>query len=76
MWGVTLHLTYVKVAKERVIKMNKKFDKEYSTQYLPEMDFLKEQGIKPVFVKTINNVETYKYTKTKELFLALVEFYD
>ncbi|ELC8441036.1 hypothetical protein ACSXCW_02750 [Clostridium perfringens] len=54
----------------------KKFDKEYSTQYLPEVDFLKDKGIKHTFIKTINNVETYKYTKTKKLFLALVEFYE
>lgn len=54
----------------------RKFDKEYSTQYLPEVDFLKEQGIKPVFIKTIQQVETYKYTKTKDLFSALVKFYN
>lgn len=57
------------------MKDNKKFDKEYSTQYTPEMIFLKEKGIKYSFVKEINGVTTYKYTKTPELFLALVSFY-
>ena len=42
----------------------KKFDKEYSTQYTPEMKFLLEQGIKYTFVKEINGVTTYKYEKT------------
>ena len=53
----------------------KKFDKEYSTQYTPEMKFLLEQGIKYTFVKEINGVTTYKYEKTTELFNALEIFY-
>ena len=53
----------------------KKFDKEYSTQYTPEMKFLLEQGIKYTFVKEINGVTTYKYKKTPELFKALEFFY-
>lgn len=53
----------------------KKFDKEYSTQYTPEMKYLLEQGIKYTFVKDINGVTTYKYTKTPELFRALEFFY-
>lgn len=53
----------------------KKFDKEYSTQYTPEKEYLLSQGIKPSFIKEINEVTTYKYTKTPELFLALVSFY-
>ncbi|MGV1038674.1 hypothetical protein [Clostridium perfringens] len=56
--------------------MDKKYDKEYSTQYLPEVDFLKAKGIETTFIKTIQGVETYKYTKNKKLFLALVEFYN
>ena len=40
------------------------------------MKFLKNKGIKYEFVKNINGVDTYKYTKTKQLFLALYEFYD
>lgn len=53
----------------------KKFDKEYSTQYSPEKEYLMSKGIKPSFVKVIDGVTTYKYTKTSELFLALVSFY-
>ena len=53
----------------------RKFDKEYSTQYTPEMKFLLEQGIKYTFVKEINGVTTYKYEKTPELFMALEIFY-
>ena len=54
----------------------KKFDKEYSTQYTPEMEYLKKMGILPSFVKVIDNVTTYKYTKTSMLFKALSIFYD
>lgn len=55
--------------------MIKKWDKEYSTQYTPEMKYLQSVGINYSFVKEINGVNTYKYTKTPELFLALVYFY-
>lgn len=54
----------------------KKFDKEYSTQYTPEKDYLLSLGIKPSFVKVINDVTTYKYKKTYELFKALSVFYN
>lgn len=54
----------------------KKFDKEYSTQYTPEKEFLKEKNIHPTFIKVIDGVTTYKYKKTKELFIALKEFYN
>lgn len=53
----------------------KKFDKEYSTQYTPEKDYLLSKGIKPSFVKVINGTTTYKYTKTSNLFQELVFFY-
>lgn len=53
----------------------KKFDKEYSTQFVPEMKYLQLQGINYSFVKKINGVTTYKYTKTPELFSALMFFY-
>ena len=53
----------------------KKFDKEYSTQYTPEMKFLLERGIKYTFVKEIDGVTTYKYEKTPELFKTLEIFY-
>lgn len=54
----------------------KKYDKEYSTQYTPEKEYLLQHGIYPSFVKVINNVTTYKYTKTAELFKLLSYFYD
>lgn len=53
----------------------KKFDKEYSTQYCPEMKYLQSKGIRYVFVKSVCGVTTYKYTKTSELFKALASFY-
>lgn len=53
----------------------KKFDKEYSTQYTPEKEYLLKYGIKPSFVKEINEVTTYKYTKTSKLFKLLAIFY-
>lgn len=56
--------------------MDKKiWDKEYSTQYTPEMKYLQSKGINYSFVKEVNGVTTYKYTKTSELFEALVDFY-
>ena len=53
----------------------KKYDKEYSTQYTPEKEYLLSKNIKPSFVKVLDGVTTYKYTKTPELFSALVSFY-
>lgn len=57
--------------------MNKfRFDKEYSTQWLKEVEFLKSKGIRYVFQKVDNNnLSIYKYTKSYELFSALSEFY-
>jgi hypothetical protein len=56
--------------------MEKKFDKEYATQWDKEVAFLKSKSINPVFVKTgITNIRTYKYTKNEQLFSALKEFY-
>lgn len=53
-----------------------KLDKEYGTCYLREVNYLKSKGIKWSFVKTEDNTRIYKFTKTKELFLALAEYYD
>ena len=53
----------------------KKWDKEYSTQFLEEIIFLLKYNIKYNFVKTINEVTTYKYSKTSELFKVLAIFY-
>lgn len=56
--------------------MDKKiWDKEYATQYTPEMKYLQSKGINYSFVKEINGVITYKYTKSSELFKALMDFY-
>ncbi len=52
-----------------------KFDKEYSTQYKKEVEYLDSLGIRYTFVKNISNISTYKYTKTPELFKALESFY-
>lgn len=53
----------------------KLFDSEYSTQWRDEVDFLKDKGINYTFVKRNNNISTYKYEKTSELFLRLAYFY-
>lgn len=53
----------------------KKWDKEYSTQYLPEVIYLNSVGIKYTFVKVIDGVDTYKYNKNSELFHYLEKFY-
>ena len=55
--------------------MRYKFDKEYSTQFKQEVEYLEKLGIRYTFVKNINNISTYKYTKTSELFNALGIFY-
>lgn len=55
--------------------MRIKFDKEYSTQWNEERDYLKKLGIMYVFVKEVNGISTYKYTKTSELFNTLGIFY-
>jgi hypothetical protein len=53
----------------------KKFDKEYKTQWNDERDYLESVGIMYSFVKEIDEISTYKYTKSVELFKALMEFY-
>ena len=52
-----------------------KFDKEYSTQYRKEVEWLQQCGIQYNFVKEINGVSTYKYTKSSMLFHALEILY-
>lgn len=51
------------------------FDIEYQTQWRDEVDFLRSVGIRYVFVKRVNNIPTYKYTKNSELFKQLAIFY-
>ena len=53
------------------------FDSEYMTEFLREVRFLTEKGIKYTFVKKTKDygISQYKYRKTPSLFAALVEFY-
>lgn len=53
----------------------KKFDKEYSTQYLKEVEYLKSKGIKYSFVKKVDEINVYKYKKSYYLFETLKDFY-
>ena len=53
----------------------KKFDPEYSTQYVEEMKYLQRNGINYTFVKDVKGVTTYKYKKTPKLFHVLEEYY-
>lgn len=53
----------------------KKFDKEYSTQYKKEVEYLSNIGIKYTFVKNINGISIYKYKKSAKLFESLQIFY-
>ena len=54
------------------------FDKEYSTQWRKEVQFLEEKGINYTYAKKHYKypIIKYKYAKTPELFLALAEFYN
>jgi|GEM_PF-2727494 len=52
-----------------------KFDKEYSTQWNKEKEYLEQKGVKYTFVKEINKISTYKYKKNSKLFKALGSFY-
>ena len=53
------------------------FDSEYMTEFLREVKFLSEKGIKYSFVKKTRDygISQYKYKKSPTLFAALVEFY-
>ena len=56
-----------------------KFDKEFSTQWVVEYEYLKEHGVLPTFVKDANDdskITTYKYKKTVELFKNLYDLYN
>ena len=56
--------------------MKKKFDKEYSTSFIKEKQFLDSQGIRYEFVKRVNGITIYKYKKTSTLFKALSNFFE
>lgn len=53
-----------------------KFDKEYSTQWLEEKNWLSKHGIRYTFAKKIDGIDTYKYTKNLKLFKTLCSFYE
>ena len=53
----------------------KKFDKEYSTSYIKEKQYLDNCGVKYTFVKKVNGITIYKYKKTSELYKCLSDFY-
>ena len=57
------------------IDFKTKFDKEYQTQWFDEVNYLEKNGIKYTFVKTVNGLSTFKFTKTKRLFELLSDFY-
>lgn len=52
-----------------------KLDKEYRTCFFREVEYLRSKGIYPSFSKWEEDTKIYKFAKTKELFLALAEFY-
>lgn len=59
-----------------MMEKRKHFDKEYSTTFLREVEYLKTKRLEPTFVKKIEDTIIYKYEKTKELFLALANYYE
>ena len=58
------------------MKIDKKLlDKEYATNYLKEVEYLKNNNVAPSFTKDKDGVTTFKYTKTYKLFNLLKDFY-
>ena len=56
--------------------MKKKIDREYGTQDRKEMFYLIDNGISFLFAKTDeNDVTTWKFKKSKELFDLLSDYY-
>lgn len=66
------------INEEKVVIPKTVFDKEYSTQWRREVQFLEDKGINYTYAKKHFKypIIRYKYTKTPELFLALAEFYN
>ena len=53
-----------------------KFDKEYSTSYVEEMQFLRDKGIRYTWVYiNEDGISVWKYKKEKRLWDALSEMY-
>jgi len=63
---------------DRPTPPNKAYDSEYATQFRREVEFLKERGFEPTYIKRVGEyrIPTYKYTKTPELFRAVADFYE
>lgn len=60
-----------------VVNIIKFIDKEYSCNYTKECAYLMEHGFRYTFVKVDENKMTvWKFKKSRELFLALADFYD
>ena len=55
-----------------------RIDREYSTQWWREVEYLRTKGIEYTYAKrrNENGIVTYKYTKTPQLFIALAEYYN
>lgn len=53
----------------------KNIDREYSTQERKEMFYLIDNGEKYVFAKTYDDITTWKFKKTENLFKLLSEYY-
>lgn len=62
---------------ERKVLPKNAFDSEYMTEFLREVRFLTEKGIRYTFIRKTPDygISQYKYKKTPALFAALVEFY-
>ena len=53
-----------------------KFDKEYSTSFIEEMQFLRKKGIRYTWVYiNEDGITVWKYVKEKRLWDALSEMY-
>ena len=61
----------------RRVLPNKAFDQEYMTEWIREVKFLADKGIRYVYVKRTPDygVSQFKYKKTPALFEALTEYY-
>lgn len=71
-YGCTIVITLINKKGEI---MERKFDKEYRTQWGKEVEHLTNKGFRWTFVKTEDEILTYKYKRSSALFLALAEFY-
>lgn len=50
------------------------FDKDYSTSWVREQQWLTQHGIRYSCIKYIDGVTTFKYKKTVALFASLADF--